>query len=169
VPFFEPLFRALNQAQARYVVVGGVATVLHGYARFTADVDLMIDLDPDEARKVLNVLTESGLQPRAPVAVDDFADPRIRDEWRQTKNMQVFSLVDPDNPMRVVDLFIDNPIAFADLLAASTRVELETTSVRIAAIDDLIRLKRMAGRPHDLVDIENLEAIRDGRGTTHEP
>jgi hypothetical protein len=169
VPFFEPLFRALNEAEARYVVVGGVATVLHGYARFTADLDLMIDLEPAEARKVLGVLTEIGLKPRVPVAVDDFADPRVRGEWRRTKNMQVFSLVDPDNPMRVVDLFIDNPIAFSDLLSASKQVELETTSVRIAAIDDLIRLKRMAGRPHDLIDIENLEAIRDGRGPAREP
>ena len=36
---YEPLFRALNASEARYVVVGGVATVLHGYARLTADIE----------------------------------------------------------------------------------------------------------------------------------
>jgi hypothetical protein len=41
---FEPLFAALNRAEVRYVVVGALATVLHGYARLTADVDLVIDL-----------------------------------------------------------------------------------------------------------------------------
>ena len=39
---YEPLFHALNASGARYVVVGGVATVLHGYARLTADIDLII-------------------------------------------------------------------------------------------------------------------------------
>ncbi len=41
---FEPVFRALNDTGARYVVVGGLATVPHGYARVTADADLVVDL-----------------------------------------------------------------------------------------------------------------------------
>ena len=41
MPLYEPLFRTLNASGARYVVVGGVATVLHGYARLTADIDLI--------------------------------------------------------------------------------------------------------------------------------
>jgi len=48
---FEPIFEALNSAQVRYIVVGGVATVLHGFARLTADLDLIVDLQPVEARK----------------------------------------------------------------------------------------------------------------------
>jgi ABC-type tungstate transport system permease subunit len=43
VSLFEPVFEALNGAQVRYVVVGGFATVLHGHARLTADIDLVID------------------------------------------------------------------------------------------------------------------------------
>jgi hypothetical protein len=43
---FEPVFLALNNAEVRYVVVGGLATVLHGYARLTADIDLVVDLAP---------------------------------------------------------------------------------------------------------------------------
>jgi hypothetical protein len=43
---FEPLFAALEAAGARYVVVGGVATVLQGFARLTAGVDLIVDLEP---------------------------------------------------------------------------------------------------------------------------
>ena len=49
----EPIFDALNRADVRYVVVGGLATVLHGYARLTADVDLIVDLVPAEARKTI--------------------------------------------------------------------------------------------------------------------
>lgn len=167
--FFEPLFVALNEARARYVVVGGVAAVLHGHARFTADVDLVIDLDPVEARKVLHVLVRLGLRPRAPVAAEDFADPATRADWVRNKNMRVFSLLDHDNPMHVVDLFVEHPIDFEELWAASQLVELETTSVRVAAIDDLIRLKRIAGRPQDLIDIERLSEIREQREANDEP
>ena len=51
---FEPIFDALNRARVRYVVVGGFATVLHGHARLTADIDLVIDLSPAEVRKALD-------------------------------------------------------------------------------------------------------------------
>jgi hypothetical protein len=44
---YVPVFEALNGMQVRYVVVGGLATVLHGYARLTADIDLMVDLEPE--------------------------------------------------------------------------------------------------------------------------
>jgi hypothetical protein len=50
VPLFEPIFEALNSVQVRYIVVGGVATVLHGFARLTADLDLIVDLDDIRSR-----------------------------------------------------------------------------------------------------------------------
>ncbi|MDQ3031572.1 MAG: hypothetical protein M3Y87_04085 [Myxococcota bacterium] len=50
---FEPIFRAPDEAGARYVVVGGLAVVLHGYARLTADIDLVVDLAPGEAIKAI--------------------------------------------------------------------------------------------------------------------
>ena len=53
---FEPIFQILNTARVRYVVVGGLATVLHGYARLTADVDLAVDLAPEEATKMIQAL-----------------------------------------------------------------------------------------------------------------
>ena len=67
---FEPIFAALENGAVRYVVVGGLATVLHGYARLTADVDLIVDQAPDEARKAIRVLAALGFIPRAPAASD---------------------------------------------------------------------------------------------------
>ena len=63
----EPLFEALNRADVRYVVVGGVAAVLHGHARLTMDVDLVVDLAAPEAGKAIDVLTSLGFVPRVPV------------------------------------------------------------------------------------------------------
>lgn len=65
-------------------------------------------------------------------------------------------------PVAATD-FADHPIPFADLWASSEVVELPTTRVRIASIDHLIELKRLAGRPKDLADIEKLEEIRRRR------
>jgi hypothetical protein len=63
---FEPIFAALENGAVRYVVVGGMATVLHRYARLTADVDIIVDQDPDEARKAIRELAALGFIPRAP-------------------------------------------------------------------------------------------------------
>ncbi len=163
VAVFETLFQALNDAGARYVVVGGVATVLHGYARLTVDVDLIVDLEETEALKVIDALSDLGYEPRVPVQARDFADAKVRGSWIREKNMKVFSLWDPRNPMRVVDLFVRHPIAFESLWARSEVVHLSTTTTRIASIDDLIRLKELAGRDQDLTDIEKLREIRRRR------
>ena len=159
VSLFEPIFDALNRTGVRYVVVGGLATVLHGFARLTADVDLIVDLSPTEAAKAVDALVRLGLRPRAPVDPLGFADPLVRRRWIDEKQMQVFALVDPANPMRSVDLFVETPIPFDDLWARAEIISLTGVEIRIAAIPDLIRMKRLAGRPQDVIDIEALEDI----------
>ena len=133
--------------------------MLHGFARLTADIDLIIDLDPAEALKAIDTLSGLGLQPRVRVDARDFADSAVRRAWIEEKGMQVFTLIDPANPLRAVDLFVESPIPFGDLAARAEVMALRRTSVPVASIPDLIRLKRLAGRPQDLIDIEALEAI----------
>ena len=161
---FEPLFATLNRAGVRYVVVGGVAVVLHGHARLTADVDLVVDLEPGAARLAVQTLVQTGLVPRAPIDPAGFADPATRNAWVSDKGMKVFSWWDPRDPLREVDVFVEHAIPFADLWARSVVVTLETTVVRIAGIDDLIALKRAAGRPEDRADVEALEEIARAKG-----
>ncbi len=165
---YEPLFEALNRAHVRYVVVGGLATVLHGHARLTADVDLVVDLVPDEARRAVDVLLDLGFEPRIPVEARDFADEKIRRQWVRDRGMRVFSLFDPANPMRSLDLFAEHPIAFEELWSRAVLLQLRSTHVRVASVSDLIELKRQAGRPKDLADIEALEAIRKVRESKDE-
>ena len=162
---FEPIIEALESNEVRYVVVGGFAVVLHGHARLTADIDLVLDLDTEEARKAIEVLTASGLRPTAPVDPLGFADQHVREAWRDEKGMVVFSLRDPADPLRIVDLFVDNPIEFERLRERSEILDLGSTTVRVASIEDLIEMKRMAGRTQDLEDIEALRAILERRRT----
>jgi len=157
---FEPVLAALDAHGVRAVIVGGVATVLHGHARLTADLDLVVDLRADQPSRAIQALTELGLVPMLPVDATDFADPVTRDLWVRTRNLKVFSLYDPADPLRQVDLFAEDPMPFDELWGRAVEMSLATVSVRVAAIDDLIAMKRSAGRPQDLADIEALEFIK---------
>jgi hypothetical protein len=138
--------------------------VLHGHPRLTADLDLVLDLDRDNVAAALDVLGRQGLVPRLPVPAADFADPAIRERWTRERGVTVFSLHDPDDPRREVDLFATEPVPFAELWDASHVVPVAGVDVRVASIDHLIAMKRQAGRPQDLADIVALEELRDDTG-----
>jgi hypothetical protein len=153
----ETIFRALERARVRYLVVGGVAVVLHGHPRFTAD--LVLALDAVNLRDALRALGELGYAPRAPVAAHEFADPRRRAEWARDKGMTVFSLASPTHPTTEVDLFIEEPFPFEDGYSRAVWADLGDTRVPVASIADLVAMKRRAGRPQDLEDARILEEI----------
>jgi len=163
VPLFQPIIDALNRNDVRYVIVGGLAVVLHGYPRLTADLDLVVDLNPEEAERAIDTLLAIGLRPTAPVEAKQFADPVARAKWREERHMLVFSLWDPNDPLHQVDLFVENPIEFEQLWARSLLVDLAGTMARIASIPDLIEMKKVAAGPQDMADVEALLAILDER------
>lgn len=159
------IIHALEAAGVRYLIVGGIAVNLHGYARFTKDLDLLIDLDPENALRAMEVLGDCGLQPRVPVAATDFANPAKRDDWFEHRNMLVFQLIDPKDPFCSVDVFIRNPI---DFVAAWSRGVVEPVGdsvVRFVAIPDLVAMKQLAGRPDDLRDIAALAELSKPSGS----
>lgn len=160
---YDEVFAALHRASVRYVVVGGVAVVLRGHARMTVDLDLVVDLAVEPAGKAIDALLAVGLRARLPVDPRDFARPEIRDGWVSDRNLQVFSLYDPDNPFREVDLFAAYPLPFEELMNDAEEMVLNGTPVLVASIAHLLRLKQSAGRPQDLQDIIALRGLVDGR------
>ena len=157
----ERICGALERAGVRYLVVGGVAVVLHGYLRTTADLDLIIQLDVENARRAVVAFSTLGYQARAPVPLAQFADADRRRDWIDTKGLTVFSLWNPADPGSEVDLFIEEPLDFEAAYARAVVVELDSTPVHVVSLDDLIELKRRAGRPRDLEDIAALRALTE--------
>lgn len=157
----EDIVKALNDAAVRYLIAGGLAVVAHGYLRFTADVDLILDLDEDNARRALSALSGLGYRPRAPVAIDDFGDPKARARWVHEKGLTVFSLLSPEHLATEVDLFVEAPLDFdrahRDALTLDVGPGVPATFL---SYDDLVALKKAAGRPQDLADIDRLQASR---------
>jgi len=153
---FEQIFDALSNARVRYLTVGGVAVVLHGSPRFTADLDLVVDLEATNIAAALDAFARLGFRPRPPVPLDDFADATKRQTWVDTKGMRVLSLWSPRFPATEVDLFVEQPFAFEQVYSRALRADLGTTTAIVVSKDDLIAMKRAAGRPKDLEDVRAL-------------
>ena len=163
----ERVLAALNDTGVRYLVVGGVAVVLHGHLRTTADLDLVIALEADNAARTIGALEGLGFRPRAPVAARDYVDPSNRAAWISEKGLKVFSLWSPEVRGIEVDLFVEEPFDFEEAYARRVEVDLDTTFATVASLDDLIGLKRSASRPIDLADLDALEEIAHRiKGTT---
>lgn len=158
------LLRVIHDSGAPYVIVGGVAVVLQGHLRATIDVDVVTDLSSPDAPRLLEALRAAGLVPTVPVTAADLFDAAIRASWIQDKGMKVLSFHDPRNPLRRVDVFVEEPIPFAELDERADVVETRGGPVRVASIVDLIAMKQAAGRNRDLEDIENLEHLRSRGG-----
>lgn len=160
----EEIVQALNKASVRYLIAGGLAVVAHGYLRFTADVDIVLDLEVDNASRAMSALSALGYRPRAPVSIQAFADPETRSKWVREKNLTVFSLYSPDHPDTEIDLFVEAPLDFERAHRAAMRVAVGEDAFGIfLSYEDLIALKQTAGRPQDLADIDQLKKCREAR------
>jgi uncharacterized nucleotidyltransferase DUF6036 len=160
----KSLFALLEAARTRYVLVGGLALVLHGIDRLTADVDLAVDLAPEEALRLVALLEQTGYRPVAPVDPKLLADPASRAAWHRERNMRVFSYWDSTGKRPTIDIFIASPIAFEELWQDAVRIDIGSAlTVCVASIAHLILLKELAGRPQDLADIERLREIERTR------
>ena len=157
---YLPLFKALNDANIQYIIVGGLATVLHGYARLTADIDLVINLDPNEAIKAIKTITSIGLKPQLPVDPMLFTDEAIRNSWIKDKNMIVFSFHQPDNPLIILDVFVQEPFPFKQMSERSVSFDIGGITVPVCDINDLIEMKLKSARPKDLEDIKYLQRLQ---------
>jgi hypothetical protein len=156
---YDDVFAALHAAGVQYVVVGGVAVVLQGHVRSTVDLDLVVGLAVPNISAAVAALTALGLQPRLPVAATDFADAPTRERWVAERHMQVFSVHDPENPLREIDVFATEPVPVGTLLADASVLDVGGVPVPVASRRHLIAMKRAAGRPQDLADIAALEQL----------
>ena len=158
----ETIIGALNAANVRYLVAGGLAVVAHGYVRFTADVDLILDFDPGNVTRAMEALAGLRYRPRAPVGLDEFADPAKRALWVREKGLTVFSLYSAEHPLTEVDLFVEAPLNFEQAYRTARRMEVApSVSATFVGLADLIHLKKKAGRAQDLLDIDTLKALQE--------
>lgn len=158
--FYLDLFRALQREEVRYLVVGGLAVNLYGVQRATMDVDLMLAFDSDNVERFLRAARDLGLKPVAPVVLESFADEQARASWFEQKRMIVFALRAADPAAPTLDVLMRPHVSFDEAWSRRVEKSIGDLVVRLASLEDLIRLKEASGRQRDRSDIEALRKAR---------
>lgn len=149
------IFECLARHDVAYVVIGGIAVIAHGHTRNTRDVDLVPSPKARNFARLAAALRELGARlsgTDAHLLDIDVYDPKT------LGNGASFTL---ETDAGGLDVFAEVPGAppYADLDARAMAVDLGGLEIRIAGLDDLIRMKQASGRPQDLGDIAALTAL----------
>ena len=161
--YYEEVFKELNAKKVRYLIVGGMAVVLHGIVRLTADLDIMIDLGKKNADAFISAMGGLGYRPRVPVKAAEFAEPEKRAAWMKEMGMKVLSFFDQKAPMHTVDVFVYEPIDFEEAYGRKKMIKAGKLRLPVVSIEDLKKLKAISGREQDLADIRSLEGLKGGQ------
>jgi hypothetical protein len=150
----ERLLGCLTGDGVDYVVVGGIAAVLWGSSRNTFDLDVCPSTDPGNLQALTKALVElkatlRGIEEDVPFSPDA----------RTLATVETLTLDTIAGPLDVIMRPGGAP-TYDRLRKRATRVDVGAFAVLVASIDDLIAMKRTAGRPKDEVDAEELEAIQ---------
>jgi hypothetical protein len=157
----EAIVQALHNADVRYLIVGGLAVIAHGYERLTKDVDLVIGLGRENIVRGLHALQSIDYHLSVPVSPEEFADEQLRETWRRDKGMVVLKLWSDSHRRTPIDVFIYEPFDFArELASARWEAVFGSLQTPIIRYDTLVAMKRAAGRPQDLADLANLAEIQ---------
>ena len=159
LPVFAPeeILRRLTDAGVRFVVIGGLAAQAHGSTSITGDLDVVFARDRDNLTGIAGVLADiaaihRGVPPDAP-PMPPLDAPTLRST----------SLLTLDTRFGPFDLLAnpDPGFDYDRLLLSSREADVAGIRVHFAGLDDLIAMKRAAGRPKDRIELEILGALRE--------
>ena len=147
--------RVLVDHEVRFVLIGGQAAVARGSSSLTRDLDVCYDRAPDNLDRLAAALGAMHARLRG---VDDDV-PFVLDA-RTLRNGDSFTF---ETDHGAVDVLAtpSGTSGYADLAAGADPMDVGGFVVHIVALDDLIRMKRAAGRPKDRIEVEVLVALRD--------
>lgn len=151
---FLEAIRRLHNANVEFVVVGGVALQLHGGAHLTEDIDF--SFAPTEENRERLAETINGLHPR-PLAWP--SQNTFRVTVAQLAQVRFLNLKTDIGDIDLLPL-PSGLDSFQGLWERATIMELEGMPVRVASLDDLIAMKKAAGRPKDERHLMELAALK---------
>ena len=163
---FDPLraLRVLVDHGVRFIVVGGIAGRVLGSPAVTSDLDICYDRRRDNYESLVRALTElratlRGAPPGLPFQLDA-RSIELGDSFTfETLAGDLDCLGTPAGTA-----------GYADLLKEASEEEIgDGLHVLIASIDDLLRMKRAAGRPKDRIAVEILTAVKEERERASQP
>jgi hypothetical protein len=157
----EPLLSALVENKVAFIVIGGYAVAAHGYVRATKDIDICPDPQPENLQRLADVLATLEAEP---IGLEEFAGefdlaPDL-DGLRQGGNWTLRTRYGRLDVLQHIEGLGKDGGGWEELAPrAVTRVFLGHNCL-FCSYDDLIKMKRGAGRPQDEIDISSLKAAR---------
>jgi hypothetical protein len=150
------LFSALAHRDVEYVTIGGIAIQAYGGQRLTQDLDVAIAASTDNVARLASALLDLDARILGPDGRHSRSVPTApllasSDQWH---------LITVHGPLDVLTLPAHLG-SFADMRARAHEVPLGDLSIPIAHREDLLKMKRAAGRPQDLADVRLLESLDD--------
>ncbi len=146
---FRDLFTESSAAEARPSDVGAPAVIFHATPRYTKDLDIWIEPTPENARRVFLALARFGA-PMNGLAVEDLATPGT-----------IFQIGIEPNRIDVITRMA--ALAFEDAWEHSAASTYGEVPIAVLGLEDLIANKRAVGRSQDLLDVEKLELVKNGK------
>lgn len=140
---FSDLLLALNEEAVEYLIVGGYAVIKYTEPRFTKDIDIWVNATTENAERVMRALVKFGA-PLSGVSKEDFTDP------------EAFYQIGV-SPMRIDIIMGVDGLEFVDCWPRRKKASWDEIETNFISIHDLMINKEKAGRPQDLIDIENLK------------
>lgn len=142
---FRDFLHALNEAGVRYILVGGYSVVLHGYPRTTGDMDIWVERTEDNYKRIVTAFRIFGM-PVFDMTEENFLSHPIWD---------VFTF---GTPPVAIDVMVNiKGLDFNNAFQNAVFFEDDNLKIRTIHRNDLLKAKRLAGRPKDIDDLENLE------------
>jgi predicted nucleotidyltransferase len=141
-PDFKEFVQLLIKNQVEYLVVGGYAVSIHGYPRYTGDLDIWINPTKSNAEKVVTCINEFG-----------FSSYKLT-EKDFTKEYGIVQFGYP--PVRIDVINNVDGVNFNDCYQKKLIIEIDDLHVNFISLEDLIINKKTIARPRDLDDVENL-------------
>lgn len=152
-PAFDQILRRLTDANAKFVVVGGLALGAWGVVRGTKDVDIVVASDSENFKRVATVAVEIHGHVQAG---ESFFSSQMSIAGQLASGEQV--AIETDLGRLDVVQGLDGVPTYEDLHARSTETEILGVNVAVCSLEDLKAMKQAAGRTRDLADLKDLDA-----------
>ncbi|MEO6132039.1 MAG: nucleotidyltransferase [Saprospiraceae bacterium] len=144
-PDFQDFIRSLNEADVKYVLVGGYAVILHGYNRTTGDLDIWVERSEENYLKLIQAYQKFGM-PLFDMSMNNFLG---------NSDFDVFTFGRP--PVSIDVMLAVKGMDFEKVYLNLEKRVVEGLEVKVISLPELLKAKIASGRKKDLDDIEHLE------------
>lgn len=158
---YKEIFIELNNSGLKYLIIGGVAVNLYGYSRFTGDIDIILALKPKNLEKLDDLMKKMDYIERLPISIKELGDEKKLQNFIKEKGLKAYTYISRSRPQLDIDIVVEPSLDFDKYAKRANLIQIWDVELPVMSIDDLIGLKKAAGRDKDLIDLEALLHIKE--------